>query len=374
MGGKSKFMARLAKEDGAVQFGQYNPLLNCLQSPSPSANWAFGIPGHGLPFGYSAVLYGPPKGGKSIICNGFIGQLHRDDPEALALSFNTELRGEVQANAQQLKLWGIDENRFQVLDRNSPEGIFDFIATDVAAACQDGEKIRLIVIDSLSGIQGRRTQNSETVLQQQIGDHALTIKDGLKRIIPVIRKYKIALLFTDQVRAELDPKEVMRGNTTKMGSSWAAKHSIEFFIYVAPNRSKEGRTSLAGDEFVDQASKDFMDHADKTGHKIRMTVKESSLGRAGRTAEFTLDYDRGIVNTYEEVFTMARNLGILSRPNNQTYQYKEHSWRGLSNCLIAIRDNPRLYQEILNDIYSKDAERLMNGTPEAGATPTNEKP
>ena len=133
---KSKFMSKLLKEEGVVNFGQTNPLANCLRSPSPSVNWAFANDGHGLPFGLSIVLYGPPKGGKSILCNAWVGQLHKDDPEALALTFNTELRGEIQSNAEQLKLWGIDEDRLRVLDRNSPEGIFDYIEKDVAAACQ----------------------------------------------------------------------------------------------------------------------------------------------------------------------------------------------------------------------------------------------
>jgi RecA/RadA recombinase len=317
-------------------------------------NWAFAIPGHGLPFGYSMMLYGPPKGGKSIICNAIVGQLHKDDPEALAVVFNTELRGEIQSNTKQLQTWGIDENRFIVFNVNQPELIFDRIENDIAAACQAGDKIKLIVIDSLKGIQGRRAMNATTVLQQQIGDEAATVQDGLKRILPVIRKYKIALVLTTHVRAEIDPREQMRGKTIKMASAWASKHMAEFFVYTEPNLSKEGRTTLAGEEFVDESTKDLMDKAQKTAHKVRFRVEASTLGPAGRTAEFTLDYSRGIINTYEEVFALGKNLGIIQKPNQVTYQYKDKSWRGLSNCLIALRDEPELVREILQEIYSKD--------------------
>ena len=80
--------------------------------------------------------------------------------------------------------------------------------------------------------------------------------------------------------------------------AWATKHMAEYFVYVAPNQSKDGKTTLAGEEFLDEKTKDFMDKAQRTGHKIRMTVKENSLGPANRTAEFTLSYTHCIVKQY----------------------------------------------------------------------------
>jgi RecA/RadA recombinase len=351
----NKFLSKLRALEGAVT-GDYNPLANCLRSPSPSVNWSFANVGCGLPFGYSALLYGPPKGGKSIICNAMIGQLHKDDPEAMAVTFNTELRGEIQANTQQLATWGIDQDRFIVYDVNQPELIFDRIETELAALCQEGAKIKCVVIDSLKGISGRRAMNATSVMTQQIGDEAATLQDGLKRILPTIRKYKIALLMTTHVRSELDQKEQMRGKTIKMAGAWASKHLAEYFIYVEPNRSKEGRVSLAGEEFLDDSVKDFMDKSEKTGHKIRFRVEESSMGISGRTAEFTLDYDKGIINTYEEVFTLGKNLGIIEKPNNLMYKFRDQQWKGLVSCLTAIRDNEGLYREILAEIYKKAAE------------------
>lgn len=350
----SNYFEKLKKLEGAIKIGENDPLLHCLQTPSPSMNWAFAIPGHGLPFGYSMMLYGPPKGGKSIICNAIIGQLHKDDPKALAITFNTELRGEIQANNKQLQIWGIDPERFIVYNVNQPELIFDRIEQEIAAACQNNEPIKLIVIDSLKGIQGRRALNASSVLQQQIGDEAATIQDGLKRILPVIRKYKIALILTTHIRAEIDPKEQMRGKTIKMASAWASKHMAEFFIYVEPNLSKEGRTSLNGNGLIDEQTKDLMDRAQQTGHKVRFRVEASTLGPSGRTAEFTLDYYKGIINTHEEIFLLGKNTGVIQRPNQMSYQYKDKIWRGLSNCLIALRDESELAQQILQEVYSKD--------------------
>jgi hypothetical protein len=199
----NKFFSQLMKLEGSVDTSR-NPYLEVIRSPSPSINWAFGVEGYGMPFGTSMVLWGPPKGGKSIICNAIAGQIHKDDPEAYTITYNTELRGQFQTGNKQMSVLGIDPERHITFDVNSPELIFDKIATDIAALCDQGMKLRMIAIDSLSGIQGRRFQNASTIQTQQIGDQALTIKDGLMMILPVIRKYTIALIMTAHQRAEMD--------------------------------------------------------------------------------------------------------------------------------------------------------------------------
>jgi RecA/RadA recombinase len=362
-GNAKKYLSQLRKMEGAVIPGQWNPLANCLRTPMPSVNWAFGIEGHGLPYGYSMILYGPPKGGKSIVCNAIAGQMHKDLDDSIAITFNTELRGEAQANQQQMATWGIDPDRFAVFDVNQPELIFDRIETDIAAMCQSGANIKLVVIDSLKGIVGRRTMNAESVMQQQIGDEAATLQDGLKRILPTIRKYKIALIMTTHVRAELDPMQQKLGKTVKMAGAWASKHMAEIFAYVEPNKWKAGKTSLAGEEFTDPSVVDFMEKSQATGHKIRFRIEESSIGPSGRTAEFTLDYNKGIINTHEEVFTLAKNYGILERPNNQWWHYNGKKWNGIVNMLTAIRDDRVLYNELLDAVMAKDKIQGFKETP-----------
>lgn len=352
-----KLMSKLRKLDGAIAT-DYDPFLHCLRTPSPSVNWAFALKGFGLPFGYSMMLFGPPKGGKSIICNALIGQLHKDDPEAVAVTFNTEMRGELQASEKGLKLFGIDPERFQCYDVNEPGLIFDRIEQDISALVQEGLKVKLIIIDSLKGIAGRRSLNSDSVNKQQIGDQAATIQDGLMRILPIIRKHKIALVMTTHVRAEMDQAEIMRGKTTKMAAAWAAQHMAELFCYVEPNRSKAGRTNLAGEEFLDAETTDFMDKAQKTGHKIRFRVEGNSIGPSGRTAEFTLDYTKGMINQYEEVFTLGLNGGIIEKPSNVMYKFGDTQWHGLKNCLAAIRDDHTIYNAILEAVYKKDADKM----------------
>lgn len=346
------WLAKLQKLEGA-NVGNYNPHLHVIQTPSASANMTFGR-GHGLPRGYGMVLFGPPKGGKSVFCAATAGQLHHDDPEAFVIKMDTEFREEGQMTKKDLDMWGIDPDRYISFSANSPMLIFDRIETEIAAMCQEGLKVGLLIIDSITGIQGRRAMNADTIETQQIGDHALTVQEGFKRILPIQRKYKIAIIATAHVRAEMDMLEQKRGNKTKMAASFGVQHWAEYFMAINPNLNKEGRTDLAGNEMVNDELTDLRDKSDQTGHKITVKMKDNSCGPKGRTGEFTLDYGRGIINKHEEVFLLGRNRGVLERPNNTTYVFGERKFVGMQTMLNAIKEEDELSKAILSEVFKKD--------------------
>ena len=248
-----------AMEDAVVE--HYNPFANVIQTPSPSTNFSFGK-GFGLPRGYSASFYGPPGGGKSLFLNATIGQLHRDDPEAIAIKFDTEFREAGQLTPADYAIWGIDPERLVTFQTNSPMGVFDKISKEINAMCQEGAPIALIGIDSINAIMGRRAMNADTIETQQIGDEALTIQTGLKLVLPVQRKHKIALIMTAHVRAEMDALEQKRGNKVRMAASFGMQHHTEYFLYIERNRNKESRQDLLGNEFKDEDSGDLAGNAD----------------------------------------------------------------------------------------------------------------
>lgn len=327
---------------------EYDPFDHILDTHSPSFNWLFGNT-HGLPLGSSVVLIGPPKSGKTLVANDFIAKLHETDPEALAIKFDTEMRSSFQGNTTLHS--GIDKKRLKVYETNRPNEIFDRIEKDIASFQeQNNNRIKLIVIDSLTQIAGRRSLNADSVDQQQIGDEALTIGTGLKRILPVIRKYKIAIIFTAHVRAEMDRTEIMRGNVTKAALPWAARHSIEYFINIDQNFTKDSK-------IFDEERTDLKDKALQTGHKIFAKMTESSCSPKGRIAEFTLDYTRGIVSIGAEVAALASNLGVVKRPNNRTYEVDGLSYIGRSNFEQALEQDVSLRNKIIQMI--KDTDKIV---------------
>lgn len=103
MADPKSFMKQLLKLEGAV-IERRNVHSTVVGTRSPSLNFCYGK-GWGLPFGYSTLLMGPEKGGKSLIVNAMIAQLHADYPDAIAVRYNTEFRESAQLSEKQAKLW-----------------------------------------------------------------------------------------------------------------------------------------------------------------------------------------------------------------------------------------------------------------------------
>jgi RecA/RadA recombinase len=350
------WMAALHKLDES-QMAERNPHENVLQTKSPSFNFVFGR-GHGLPKGFTLVMGGPPKGGKTLISGAMVGHLHQRDKDAIVIKFDTEFREGVQSTKEEMaQMWGVDPDRYIVYQTNSPMDIFDRIEKDIAALCQDGMPLAAVVIDSVNGIQGRRAMNADTIETQQIGDEAKTLTDGFKRILGVQRKYGFALILTCQIRAEMDRTEIMRNNKVKMALPFALQHYSEYFMFVEPNRNADAKTSLAGEAFRDAEATDMDKNSkgERTGHKIRVTMKDSSCGPKGRVGEFTLDYRKGIVNTWEEVFTLGVNRGVIERPSLSTYKFGKHEWKGKEKVWEALQADQKLQDAIVAEIFALDA-------------------
>jgi len=347
-----KWMEKLLTLDGALQ-ESIDPFNDVLETNSPSVNFIFGRT-WGAPRGYTTVVYGPPGGGKSVLTNMYVGKLHQNDPEAYAARFDTEFRSQGQLTDASKKIFGIDKARLITVETNEPELIFDQIEKKLAAGCQAGMPLKMIVIDSLYGIQGRREMAADSVGKQIIGDHALTIQVGLKRILPIIRKYKIALFLVDQVRSEMDDLERMRGNKFKMRSSFGVQHMAEFFVAVEENRNKEGRGDIHGNEFVDNNDTDMNKKGEQTGLKIRAKMKKNSLGVRGRVGEFTWSFSKGVMNAHEEVFKLGVNRNVIERPNQQTYAFGNKTWRGMDAMIQALEESQELQQEVVKELKRRD--------------------
>lgn len=357
---KKNWMDKLTALEGAV-VGDYDPYAHIIQTGSPSFNFTFGRT-WGLPLGYSLALWGPEKSGKSLGTNMMIAQLHADDPDGIAVKFNTEQRERLQMTPTMRSKWGIDNGRYVAYEVNAPALIFDRIEQDLYAMWQDGCPIKLVAIDSLQGIQGRRAMNAKSVDVQQIGDHAKTLQDGLARILPIQRKMGFALVLVCQARAEMDMAEQMRGNTMKMAAPFAVRHHCEYFMMVEKNKTKEGRTDLHGNEFRDEEQGDLSstNKGEQTGHKIRVQMKDSSAGPKGRVGEFTIDYSRGLINVHEEVFKLGCARKVIERPNNQTYAFGDKEWRGKDAFLNALEKDLGLQAAIVKELKARDIAGLYS--------------
>jgi hypothetical protein len=343
---ENKWAKMLNKMDGAVD-REYNPYLpeNTIQTISPSLNWIFSKSA-GLSFMEFMLLWGPPKAGKSVVSDAFVSALHAKDKNAMAIKFDTEMREMGHKEA----FWNIDEGRYTVYNVNEPQLIFDRLVKDIFPLVEQGMPLKLVIIDSLQGIQGVKAANAESVTDHQMGDHAITIQKGLMVIMPFLRRNKISLIATAQIRGNLDAG--MYGPKEKMAGGFHQKHSFEYFVKVTRDNSSEGKKDALGNDLTNDI-KDFKGKEERTGHKIYVEMTESSRGVAGRSGQFTFDYNKGIINVEEEIFELAKNLNLVERPNNRTYVLNGVNFNSKEEFITAIRDQEGVRNQLLKQIYSK---------------------
>lgn len=360
--GKVDWKAKLMTLEGAVDTDNpRNIHSTVVQTVSPSLNFTYGR-GWGLPLGYSLVLYGPPKAGKSVITYMMAAGAQRDYPDGIVLKFNTEFREEGQLDEKGMKLFGIDPARYQGINANNPSLIYDVIEKKVAAWCADGLKVKLIIIDSLNGVQGRRVP--DTILKETIGDVAKTNKEGLKRVLGIQRQFGFGVVLTSHVAIEMDPIEQKRGNKFKMGASVGVQHHGEYFMYVESSKNKADLKDLMDKEFKDESMKDLFGaekgKSEQTGFKIKACMKESTFGVRGRTGMFTWDYAKGVINQHEEVFLLGTRRGVIEKPNAKTYVFKDQRWGSKEAMVMALKESTDLQQAVLRELQDRDLQgRLL---------------
>ena len=367
-----KFLDKLSDLEGAVN-EITDPFENVLRTSSPCVNYLFGNT-QGLPFGYTTILYGPQEGGKSVLSKMFIGGLHQSDPEAIALLYDAEFRAPVQLTARDYAKFGVDNKRLKVIQNNSAE-IFNQIAHKVNALCQNGAPIKLIVIDSISSVQGRLTEKKSDVNQMTFGDHAQTIQIGLKMILPVIRKHNIALILIAQARAEMDEWEAKRnGVPYKMAGSYGLKHMAEYFISVQAHKTKEARADILGNSFINDKVEDLDGHGENMAFKSKVTMTKSSLGPVGRRGYFTFSRSDGPINRWEEIAGLALGYNLIDHPDGSTkYGYNGQNWVGAPNYYKAVRDNEALQKDLERKLQDYDSRGILGKVDGQGSPLTKEK-
>jgi hypothetical protein len=358
----NKWSKQLKAYDDAVDYS-YDAFApeNCLYTPSPFVNWIYANKSMGIPNGTGTIFFSEPKSGKSLIIQAIVQQMHLHDDELEkqgkltedkkrhAIIFNSEMRGKFQKGLFK----GIDPLRLHIYDTNRPEDIFDRFVLDILPKLQDGFPLGMVAFDSITSIGGTKSLSGDrSVNDHLVGDKALTIGKGWEKVIPIFKKYNIPYFGVEQMRKNIDTKNPY-APTEKMAGVFSTKHAFEFFISIKRAGAAEDKKDIDGNAFEDGEIQDARGNKDRTGHRIYFKMEQSSLGTDGRSGVLTIDYSKGLINTWQEIFELGNNTGVI-KLEGQTYSFGSHKIRGKAAFANLIKDNPDLAKAILEEVRKLD--------------------
>jgi recombination protein RecA len=347
----SKWMTQLTKQFGKV--AQDLPEMEVVSLPSPSLNWAVG--NGGLGEGKAICFYGPESGGKSLLSLLTMIEIQKKDPNAIVAWFDAEY----SFNKDWFAKLGGDLTRLVVYQTNDPVKIFDFMWNDVLEMCQDGMPLRGVVIDSVKSILYPGDVKGKSTDITMGGSGAKYLGPAFKRLLPVIRDFGITTCLVQQVYEELDQYKAM-ANPYKIPDGRSLKHFCDYMCEVTKIETQKGKL-LEG--------KNMLNADQQVGHKVRVKVKKNRAGAPARTAEFALKYDEGIVDTENELFDLAKSLGVIfhpispntGRPSNMLWQFGDMApVKGEANMRAAIAGDIIMYNSIIDACYGVTSDEAVS--------------
>ena len=327
-----------------------------LPLPSPSLNWALG---GGLVFGKIATIYGPEASGKSLLAQLAIAELHKSDPDAWAIWYDSEFSFDKD---YALKL-GVDVTRLWLIQSKRPRDIFDHFVNDVLAMIQDGFPLKIFVIDSLKSIRGPKEARLESIEDAVMGDISQILPKAFNMIIPIVRQHSILAILVQQVTEEFDQGKRMRGIKWNVPSGQALKHNSDHMILCEKVESKASKT-------FDESFKNIQELPIQVGHTVRCKIEKNRTDCPHLVAEFQLRYGVGVVNQAQEVAMLAINLGIVQKPNISTYVFQDVKIHGADKFVKEVESKPELYRAILKAISEFD---VFKRSADAPVEPAEEK-
>ncbi len=127
-----------------------------------------------------------------------------------------------------------------------------------------------------------------------------------------------------------------------MAAAFGVQHYAEYFTFIERLKTVAGRKDFLGNEFLNKGMQDIGGNADRTGHRIRVTMKDNSFGPAGRQGIMTFDYDKGLTLQHH-VGVTARTLGFAAKLLGWTTEIR--------STLLALANQQGIFARYTKPIF-----------------------
>ena len=349
-----KEITKFFGEDTVFFDGNISTKYEAIKTGSPKLDEAIGI--GGIPMGRITQLAGQESSGKTMLALSCIREYLNQNPENTALFIDAEYTYDPAWAEKQ----GVDTSRVMVIKTNDAKAIFEGLigtvkinkTTKKVSKNMKGildhviegtdprfKNLGIIVLDSIAVL------NTPLELAAEVGKANMApiprfMSTELKKLTPIVAQANVAFIGINQVRVNLGQ---MYGDPSTSPGGKALKHACSLMLNMAPVFS-------TGSVIEDDAG-------ERIGHTVRAKIQKNKVGAPFKQAEYKIEYQKGVVETHEEVFSLAVDYGMIVRPNNVMYEIAGESIRGKDAAMKYFLEN-NLEEEFLTrirDIYINGA-------------------
>ena len=301
--------------------------------------------------GHINQFCGFESSGKTLMSLSTIAQWQKQNPANWALFIDAEYTFDSKW-AEQL---GVDLSRLMVYKENSATKIFERLVgqpnkdgkgkkaklglLDMEAECSSG--LGVIVLDSVAAIIPPVEATAE-VGKQNMAALARFLPDALRRLTPAVADTNVAFILINQLR--LKPG-VLYGSPEDTVGGVALKHFSSTIVNFGRITGADSKIERGGDQ---------------VGHHIRAKIQKNKKAPPFKTAEFAIEYVRGVVQRGIEIRDLGAKYGVIKRPNNKSWELDGVSYNGKDAIANALEKNPELMSSVLDRIKENKANNFIS--------------
>jgi len=273
--------------------------------------------------------------GKTFMAMLEVLEAQKQDPTARQLWLDCEYSFSMDW-AQNL---GIDIDRLLHVEENNAAEVFGIFCGEptkpgVLDMVIAGDlNVNLIVLDSIAALIPP-VEDGRTFSDQNIAALARFLPGAFRVAVSKLSRANVPMICINQAREAIG--NFLGGLTYPGGRTYRHMCSLNILF----NTSLAKKATLY-DEF---------DSEKKVGHKINCIVEKTRGGVNRAKTEMWLDFTKGVVKIGEDVATLGAGYGIIERPSNVKWVYKDNEIIGKENFFEFLDNNDSIRNELLEEI------------------------
>jgi len=304
--------------DGAIMKLKDAQKVNVDVVPTGSLSLDIALGVMGIPRGRIIEIYGGESSGKTTISLSIVAEAQKKG------GVTAFIDAEHALDPDYAKRIGVNVDDLLISQPDSAEQGLQIVESLV----RSGE-VDVIVVDSVAALVPK-AEVAGDMGELQIGLQARLMSQALRKLSSIVAKTKTIVIFINQTRMKVG---ILFGNpeTTPGGLALKFYSSVRLELRRIA-QIKQGEAII--------------------GSRVRTKVVKNKVAAPFKTAEFDIYYNEGI-SKYSELIAIGIKEGIVKKSGSFIAYGDEKLGQGMEKAKEALRENPKMYEEIKSQILKK---------------------